>query len=372
MEELLKTKSIFGMMKEKIEAGDAGIDIVECSLANSVLEQKLRLLESLNFNVEPIDNKIKLNITGTKKAIQIDIEKLKEAVTLIDGGVEEGDTMKAREEVKEMESIEVTENMTDDEFLDKAADIIGPLKKTKTKTLHKDSFIKVFKYCGEFAKMRSKDIKKDAQVKRSVFFEKDSKAYLKALVETVQQEEGIFESSSNLMFEKLCITPECFERSQQEMMMDPMVSMELFQMGLNMEKPSSPAPQELNKEKTVEIVKASNDYAFDLFKKDYMNQMKADPLMTPVLISAIAHDMVFKKYGYPEDAFKAALFEFKIYEDEGVAMHMQQKQMELMASTGGFNPMMMGMPPQGPDMGMGGGMGGGMGLPPMFGTPGGL
>ena len=55
-------------------------------------------------------------------------------------------------------------------------------------------------------------------------------------------------------------------------------------------------------------------------------------------------------------------------------MHMQQKQMELMTMSGGFNPMMMGMPPMGggppggPDMG---GMGG-MGLPPMFGTPGGL
>lgn len=114
--------------------------------------------------------------------------------------------------------------------------------------------------------------------------------------------------------------------------MDPMVSMELFQMGLNMEKPNSDAPSELNREKTINMVKESNDYAFELFKKDYMSQLKQDPLMTPVLISAIAHDMVFKKYNYPEEQFKAALFEFKIYEDEGVAMHMQQKQMELMAS----------------------------------------
>ena len=98
--------------------------------------------------------------------------------------------------------------------MDKACEIIGPLKKTKTKTLQKDSFIKVFKYCGEFAKMRSKEIKKLAQVKRCEHFEKDHKAYLKALTDTVQQEEGVFESSSQMMFEKLCITPECFERSQ--------------------------------------------------------------------------------------------------------------------------------------------------------------
>ncbi len=156
------------------------------------------------------------------------------------------------------------------------------------------------------------------------------------------------------------------------MMMDPMVSMELFQMGLNMEKPTGTAPTELDREKTIEIVKASNDYAFELFKKEYIEQMKFDPMMIPVIISAIAHDWVFLKHGYPEESFKAALFEHKIYEDESVAMHMQQKQMELMTMSGGFNPMMMGgMPPGGPGGPDMGGMGG-MGLPPMFGTPGGL
>ena len=46
-------------------------------------------------------------------------------------------------------------------------------------------------------------------------------------------------------------------------------------------------------------------------------------------------------------------------------MHMQQKQMELLSLSGGFNPMMMGgMPP-----GMGGPQGGGM--PGYFG-PGGI
>ena len=49
-------------------------------------------------------------------------------------------------------------------------------------------------------------------------------------------------------------------------------------------------------------------------------------------------------------------------------MHMQSKQMELLSLSGGFNPMMMGMPP-----GMGGGMdamagmGGMGGMPPGYG-----
>lgn len=113
-------------------------------------------------------------------------------------------------------------------------------------------------------------------------------------------------------------------------MMDPYVSMELFNMGINMEQPAGKAPEELNYQKTVELVKDSNNYAFDLFKKEYLDQMRYDPMIMPVLISAIAHDWVFKNHGYTEDQFKAALFTHKIYEDPEIAMHMQTKQMELL------------------------------------------
>jgi hypothetical protein len=44
----------------------------------------------------------------------------------------------------------------------------------------------------------------------------------------VAEEEQVYEGASQVMFDKLCISPELFERSQQEMMMDPYVSMELF------------------------------------------------------------------------------------------------------------------------------------------------
>lgn len=167
------------------------------------------------------------------------------------------------------------------------------------------------------------------------------------------------------MFDRLSISPEFFERSQQELMQDPYVSMELFNMGISMEQPSSQPPAELTAEKTVQLVKDSNNYAFDLFKKEYLDQMRYDPMIMPVLISAIAHDWVFKNHSFTEEQFKAALFAHKIYEDPEVAMHMQTKQMELLQLSGGFNPMMMG--------GMGG-MGGppmGGGMPGYFG-PGGI
>lgn len=56
-----------------------------------------------------------------------------------------------------------TENISEEEFLEKAIEIIGPIKKTQRKTLEKDSFIKVFKYTGDFAKLKNKEMKKHAQ-----------------------------------------------------------------------------------------------------------------------------------------------------------------------------------------------------------------
>ena len=52
-------------------------------------------------------------------------------------------------------------------------------------------------------------------------------------------------------------------------MADPYVSMELYNLGISMEQPSSEVPEDLNVEKTVTLVKGSNDYAFDLFKREY-------------------------------------------------------------------------------------------------------
>lgn len=129
--------------------------------------------------------------------------------------------------------------------------------------------------------------------------------------------------------------------------------MELFNLGIKMEQPNSKAPEELKKEMVISLVKESNDFAFDLFKKEYIDQMAKDPMIMPVLISAIAHDWVYKNHNWTEEQFKSALFGFKIYEDPNVAQHMQKKQFELMMLTQQHNPMM--------GMGMGGM--GGMGMP---------
>jgi hypothetical protein len=95
--------------------------------------------------------------------------------------------------------------------------------------------------------LRSKDIKQKAQEIRCEYFGVDNKLYLDALQKTVQEEEKLYEAASQVIFEKLNISPENFERSQQTLMQDPSVQMELFNLGIKMEQPAGKAPVELTK-----------------------------------------------------------------------------------------------------------------------------
>ena len=79
--------------------------------------------------------------------------------------------------------------------------------------MHKDTFIKIFKYSGDFAKLRSRDIKEKAQDARCEYFNVDHKKYLEELMKTVQDEEKVYEQSSTIIFDELSISPEMFERS---------------------------------------------------------------------------------------------------------------------------------------------------------------
>jgi hypothetical protein len=271
IEELLKTKSIMRVMKDKVERSDPDVDLVEYALATRTLETKLRVLNSLNIHVESGDDqsKITLNVQGTGKAIEIDLAKLRESITVLDKQVVEKQA--SPDDIKPLvEQIDL-EGITEEEFLTKAVEKIGTIVKTPRKTLAKESFIKIFKYTGDFAKLKSRDVKAKAQEIRSQQFGKDPKKYLDALKATVAEEEKAYERSSQEMFDRLSISPEFFEKSQQELMQDPYVSMELFNMGISMEQPSCLPPAELTADRTIALVKESNNFAFDLFKKEYLD-----------------------------------------------------------------------------------------------------
>lgn len=334
IEELLKTKAILKLMSDKLKSSEADVDLIEYSMATKVLENKLQILESLNVTVEGDSEKqLTLNIQGSEKAIQLDLEKLKDCITVEELPIPKKEVKPLTESVLK----NIDSELKEDEFLEETIKAIGEIKKTPKKLLEKETFVRVFKYVGDFAKYRSKSQKQIAQDKRMEHFEVDGKKYLEQLQKTIQEEEEFYEQSSNIIFERLCISPECFQRTQKDLMNDQDVSMQLFELGITMEKPSGNIKEELSKEKTIELVLESNNFAFDYFEKNYLEQLQKDPMMMPVLISAIAHDWVKKNHGHNEDDFKTALFGHKIYEEPKVSAHMQQKQMQLMTKTPGFN-----------------------------------
>ena len=156
IEELLKTKSILTLLNNKLQDGSADVDLIEYSIATKMLEQKLAVLTSLNVSVDGDgDDKVSFNIFGTNKSIVIDKEKLKQAITIQDQPVVE------RQATGEDNKIDIP-NISEEQFVEKAIEAIGTLKKTSHKTLEKESFIKVFKYTGDFAKLKNREMKKIA------------------------------------------------------------------------------------------------------------------------------------------------------------------------------------------------------------------
>jgi len=125
IEELLKTKSIMKLMKDSVERADGDVDIVEYSLATKTLETKLKVLQALNIHVESGEdsNKIQLNVLGSGKAIEIDLAKLREAVTVLDKQVVEKQA--SPDDIKPLVEHIDLEGITEEEFLNKAVEKIG-------------------------------------------------------------------------------------------------------------------------------------------------------------------------------------------------------------------------------------------------------
>lgn len=319
VEELMKVKSLMAKMVEKINEGDANIDIIEYTTATQNLESKLKVLTALNTTVEgDTDEQLTFNIQGTNKAVRIDLNKMKESITFLDKSVDEKQAS-AADHLTKVEEIDY-KDMTEEEFLEKAKELIGELQKDDKKLLKKDSFIKIFKYSGDFSKMRQKGMKQKAQDSRMEHFDVDFKKYLETLQKCADEEKKAYDDSFNVMFDKLCISQENFERSQQQLMQsDPGAQMETFTIVLGWDKPTIPTPEELTLAKTKELITEANDFSFETIKKEYVDQVLKDPMMMPLLISAIAHDYTYKTHKFTEEQFKAALFEHKIYEDPYIA-----------------------------------------------------
>jgi hypothetical protein len=238
IEELLKTKSILTLLNTKISEGAPDIDVMEYAIATKMLEQKLAILAALNISVEGDgDDKVSFNVYGSNKSIVIDKALMRAAITIQDNTVTERQAQPEDAKTTDLVDINV-EGIDEESFLKQAVEHIGTVVKTPMKTLDKDTFIKVFKYTGDFAKFKNADLKREAQIKRCKHFNSSPQQYLLALKVNIAEEEKAYESSSSQVFDALNITQECFEKTQQVLMSDPYVSMELYNLGISMEQPN--------------------------------------------------------------------------------------------------------------------------------------
>jgi hypothetical protein len=172
----------------------------------------LAVLTALNVSVDGDgDDKVSFNIFGTNKSICIDKAKLREAIVISDIPVVE---RQASADDNKIDMPVISTDATEEEYLELALQYIGDVKKTDRNTLSKDSFIKVFKYTGDFAKLKNKTLKSVAQENRSEYFNMDHKLYLDSLKATINDEEKAYEASANIMFDKLSISQACFEKTQ--------------------------------------------------------------------------------------------------------------------------------------------------------------
>ena len=161
---------------------------------------------------------------------------MKESITFLDKSVDEKQAS-AADHLTKVEEIDY-KDMTEEQFLEKAKELIGELQKDDKKLLKKDSFIKIFKYSGDYSKMRQKGMKQEAQDKRMEHFDVDFKKYMEVLQKCADEEKKAYDDSFNIMFDKLCISQENFERSQQQLMQsDPGAQMETFTIVLGWDKP---------------------------------------------------------------------------------------------------------------------------------------
>jgi hypothetical protein len=101
--------------------------------------------------------------------------------------------------------------------------------------------------------------------------------------------------------------------------------MESFNIVLSWDKPKCGIPEELTRELTCDLVMKANDFAFDIIKNNYVDDIVKDQMLMPLLVSAVGHDWVLQNHKFREDQFKAALFEYKIIEDPIVGKELEKK-----------------------------------------------
>lgn len=105
-------------------------------------------------------------------------------------------------------------------------------------------------------------------------------------------------------------------------MMDPILQMELMESKDDAEVLEK-VPEELTKEKTIQLIKEANDASLIKFKDLHYIIVQIDPMLIPVVISCLSHDYITQHHNFSEGAFKSAMYLHKVFEDQDLMMYMQ-------------------------------------------------
>lgn len=274
--EILKTKSLLEAIRKKLSEGSAeGINIPDLSVAVKSLSDKVDIITYLK---EPDSDpkELRFKLKGTNKRVKVDIRKLQEAIQFVndDGTYEE----EKREEFK----VDLTED--DEQYLkERLQDFF--LETAAGGLIEKQCMMKLMKIIGDFSKYRSKDIGKLAQDKRLEQYDSNKENYIDIILDTMNSEEASFNFCTTAVLSKLDVSHEKYMRSEQNLIMDPHCQMELLQKGIENEDITTEVPADLDKKRTIEILKESNDKSFETYK-DYSEVVRRkDPYLTPVVIS---------------------------------------------------------------------------------------
>lgn len=105
-------------------------------------------------------------------------------------------------------------------------------------------------------------------------------------------------------------------------MLDPILQQELMESKEEEGKDLIEIPEELTKDKVIELIKEANDYAIEKFKQQSFYILQQGPMFIPVAISCYSHDYITEKYQFTESVFKHAMFKHKVFDDQQLMAYM--------------------------------------------------
>jgi len=280
--EILKTKSLLEAIKKKLdESTAADLNLTDISVAVKTLTDKVDVITYLK-EPDSDPDELRFKLKGTNKKVKVNIKKLQEAIQFVDDDGKEAS--KSEEETKKPEEPSVELTKDEEEYIDDKLKNFD-LRTGTTGIIDKKVMMKLMKIIGDFSKHRSKEHSKLAQTRRLEHYNSDNEKYIDVILDTMSKEEESFNFCTTAVLNKICVTHETYLRSEQALIMDPMSQVELLQKGIENEDKDVDIPEDLDKEKTIKILKESNDESFKQYKGYSEAVKKKDPYLTPVVIS---------------------------------------------------------------------------------------